>query len=225
MNPEEIMKKPLCLIVGFGPGNGLALAKAFGREGFQLALLSRDPRKHAALTASLGKENFTTKAFAADAGDQSSLALAMAQAENELGKTGVLIYNAIAPTFLKPTQLTPDQLVADFRVNVAGALTATLAVLPGMKASGCGTILFTGGGWALQPWDGAASPSIGKAGIRSLAYTLAQELSGTGIHVGTVTIAGQVQPGTHFDPDKIAEAYLKLHRQPPGKFETEVIYQ
>jgi short-subunit dehydrogenase len=94
-----------------------------------------------------------------------------------------------------------------------------------MKARGHGTILFTGGGWALKPWDGAASPSIGKSGIRSLAYTLAQELGGSGIHVGTVTIAGQVATGTHFDPDKIAEAYLKLHRQPPGKFETEIIYQ
>jgi len=219
------MPKPLCIIVGFGPGNGLALAKAFGREGFQLALLARDPGKHAALTAVLAGENITAKTFAADAGDEDSLALAIAAAERELGATGVLIYNAIAPTFLKPTQLTADQLVADFRVNVAGALAATLAVLPGMKARGCGTVLFTGGGWALQPWDGAASPSIGKAGIRSLAYTLAQEMAGTGIHVGTVTIAGQIAAGTHFDPDKIAEAYLKLHRQPPGKFETEIIYQ
>jgi short-subunit dehydrogenase len=219
------MKKPLCIIVGFGPGVGFGLAKAFGREGFQLALLSRDPSKHAALTAALTKENFTAKSYAADAGNEDSLALAIAQVERELGETGVLIYNAIAPTFLKPTQLTADQLVADFRVNVAGALAATLAVLPGMKTRERGTILFTGGGWALQPWDGAASPSIGKAGIRSLAYTLAQELGGSGIHAGTVLIAGQVAVGTHFDPDKIAEAYLTLHRQPPGKFETEIIYK
>ncbi len=219
------MTKLLCLIVGFGPGNGLGLAKAFGREGFQLGLLSRDPNKHVALTTTLAKENFTAKSFSADAGDEESLTAAIAQAERELGEIGVLIYNAIAPTFLKPTQLTPDRLVADFRVNVAGALAATRAVLPGMKARGSGTILFTGGGWALQPWDGAASPSIGKSGIRSLAYTLAQELGGSGIHVGTVTIAGQVAAGTHFDPDKIAEAYLKLHRQAPGNFEPEIIYQ
>jgi NAD(P)-dependent dehydrogenase (short-subunit alcohol dehydrogenase family) len=219
------MKKSVCIIVGFGPGVGFGLAKAFGREGFQLALLSRHPSRHADLLAEISNAGFTAKSFAADAGDEKSLLAAIAQTEQELGEAGVLIYNAIAPTFVKPTQLTTEQLVADFRVNVAGALAATRAVLPGMKAHGCGTILFTGGGWALQPWDGAASPSIGKAGIRSLAYTLAQELGGSGIHVGTVTIAGQVAPGTHFDPDKIAEAYLKLHRQPPGKFETEIIYQ
>jgi NAD(P)-dependent dehydrogenase (short-subunit alcohol dehydrogenase family) len=219
------MKKSVCLIVGFGPGVGFGLAKVFGREGFQLALLSRNPSRHADLLAEIFDAGFTAKSFAADAGDEKSLCAAIAQAAQELGETGVLIYNAIAPTFVKPTQLTTEQLVADFRVNVAGALAATRAVLPGMKARGRGTILFTGGGWALQPWDGAASPSIGKAGIRSLAYTLAQELGGSGIHVGTVTIAGQVAAGTHFDPDKIAEAYLKLHRQPPGKFETEIIYK
>ena len=219
------MKKSVCGIVGFGPGVGFGLAKAFGREGFNLALLSRDPAKHAPLITLLARENLTARSYAADAGDEAALGLALAQAERELGDLSVLIYNAIAPTFLKPTQLTPDRLVADFRVNVAGALAATLAVLPGMQARGHGTILFTGGGWALHPWDGAASPSLGKAGIRSLAYTLAQELGGHGIHVGTVTIAGQVQAGTHFDPDKIAAAYVKLHRQPPGQFETEFIYQ
>jgi len=71
----------------------------------------------------------------------------------------------------------------------------------------------------------AASLSIGKAGIRSLAYTLAQEMEGTGIHVATVTIGGTVEPGTHFDPDLIAQSYLNLHRQAPGTFETEVLYR
>jgi NAD(P)-dependent dehydrogenase (short-subunit alcohol dehydrogenase family) len=219
------MKNHLVIIVGFGPGVGLALANAFGREGFSLALLSRDPARHAGLIAGLQATGLTARAFPADAGNEASLLAALAAAESELGAPEVLLYNAIAPTFAKPTTLTPDQLVADFRVNVAGALAATRQVLPGMKARGRGTILFTGGGWALQPWDGAASPSIGKAGLRSLAHTLAQELADTGIHVGTVTIAGQVAPGTHFDPDKIAQAYLQLHRQPPGQFQTDIIYQ
>ena len=219
------MNKSLCVIVGFGAGVGLGLAKAFGREGFQLALLARNPSRHAQLLAELVSEGIVAKDYAADAGDEKSLVAAISKAESELGEVGVLIYNALAPTFIKPSQLTAEQLVSDFRVNVAGALASTLAVLPGMKSRGKGTILFTGGGWAFQPWDGAASPSIGKAGIRSLAYTLAQEFTDTGIHVGTVTIAGQVVPGTHFDPDKIAQAYITLHQQSLGKFETEIIYK
>jgi short-subunit dehydrogenase len=218
------MKKMVCIIVGFGPGVGFGVAQAFAREGFTLALLSRDPDRHAGLLADLRGAGFEAVAIAADAGDEASLTAAIARSERELGPTGVLIYNAVAPTFLQPTALSVEKLVADFRVNVAGALAAALAVVPGMKERGCGTILFTGGGWALQPWDGAASPSIGKAGIRSLAYTLAQELSARSIHVGTVTITGQVAEGTHFSPAKIAEAYLQLHRQSADQFETEIVY-
>ncbi|MBA2586804.1 MAG: hypothetical protein H0U99_10025 [Chthoniobacterales bacterium] len=35
----------LCTIVGFGPGMGLALAKAFAKEGYSLAVISRSPGK------------------------------------------------------------------------------------------------------------------------------------------------------------------------------------
>jgi len=92
-----------------------------------------------------------------------------------------------------------------------------------MRAQRKGTIRFTGGGFARYPVMDAASLSIGKAGIRSLAHTLAQEMEGTGIHGATVTIG--VEPGTHFDPELIAQSYLNLHRQAPGTFETEDLYR
>lgn len=78
---------------------------------------------------------------------------------------------------------------------------------------------------ALEPRADFASLAIGKSTLRSLAFNLAQELRGSDIHACTVTICGMVQPGTHFDPDKIAEAYLTLHWQPVEKFETEFLYR
>ena len=94
-----------------------------------------------------------------------------------------------------------------------------------MKANGKGTILLTGGGLALNPFAEVSSLAIGKAGIRSLAFSLSQELKESGIHVGTVTICGTVEPETHFDPDTIAQSYLALHKQPLTEFETEITYK
>ena len=219
------MSQPLCLIVGFGPGNGLGIARAFGRAGFALALLSRNPAKQAPWQVSLENDGIAARQYSADAANEASLNDAIAKAENELGGTIVLVYNALSATFGKPSALAPETLVTDFRVNVTGALAAVRAVLPGMKTRGHGSILFTGGGWALQPWDEAASPSIGKAGLRSLAFTLAQELHGTGVRVGTVTICGEVAPGTPFDPDKIGEIFLAMHRAPENEFQTEVVFK
>ncbi|NJL35119.1 MAG: short-chain dehydrogenase, partial [Chloroflexaceae bacterium] len=88
-----------------------------------------------------------------------------------------------------------------------------------------GTILFTGGGLALDPYAQYASLAIGKAGLRSLTYTLGAELEPQGIHVATVTIAGTVQPGTFFAPDLIAEQYWNLHTQAPGTWQREIVYR
>ena len=163
------------------------------------------------------------KTFAADAGDESSLIHVFAQIRAELGNPEVLIYNAAAFTPGKPSTIASEQLLHDFQVNVTGALVAVQQVLPAMQANRRGTILLTGGGLALYPSAAAASLAIGKAGIRSLAFTLAQELKDSGIRVGTVTICGSVKPGTHFDPDAIAQSYLALHTSETP--ETEVIYK
>ena len=44
------------------------------------------------------------------------------------------------------------------------------------------------------------------------ALTLAEDLAGTGVRVGTVTVHGRVERGTAFDPDDIAAAFVRLHR-------------
>ncbi len=211
------MSRPICAVVGFGAGVGAAVARRFVAGGFDVLGLARDPARHAALAGAgitLGMAN---------AGDPASLASALPAG------TQVLIYNAYAATMASPgpSALTPAAVAADFAVNVAGALAATLAVLPGMRAAGRGTILFTGGGLALDPtgWLPAASLAIGKAGLRSLAQTLHAELAPAGIHAGMVTIAGVVAPGTAFDPDRIAEAYWTLHLDSPGAFRAETIFK
>ncbi len=203
----------------------MGVARVFGKEGYSLALLARNPSKLEDNAKSLKALGYSVYSFAADAGDELSLVQALTKIQSELGDPEVLIYNAAAFTFGKPSTLNFDALTSDFRVNVAGALVAVQQVLPAMKANRKGTILFTGGGLALNPFADVSSLAIGKAGIRSLAFSLAQELASSGIHVGTVTICGTVEPGTHFDPDAIAQSYLTLHKQPLTEFETEIIYK
>ena len=219
------MNQKVCTIVGFGSGVSMGVAKAFSQEGYALALIARNLDKLVENTRALVQADINVQTFAADAGDEASLIQAFAQIRTQMGNPDVLIYNAAAFTPGKPGTLAFDQLIADFQVNVAGALVAAQQVIPAMKTQGHGTILFTGGGLALYPAADVASLGIGKAGIRSLAFSLAQELVGDGINVGTVTICGAVQPGTHFDPDKIASSYWQMHTQRQDSWQTEYVYQ
>ena len=68
---------------------------------------------------------------------------------------------------------------------------------------------------------GSVSLSIGKAALRALVALVDQEF---GVHAATVTVAGAVTPGTAFDPDAIAEHYWRLHVQPAGQWQREVVH-
>ena len=98
-------------------------------------------------------------------------------------------------------------------MNACAPLAAAQWALGPMRRAGHGTLLFTGGGLGLQPKPGLASGSLGKAALRSLALSLGTELAPEGIHAGTVTVCGFVQPGTALDAERVAEAFWTLHRQ------------
>src|SRR5690606_19887741 len=123
----------------------------------------------------------------------------------------------------RPMKVPLDELVANFRTNVVGALVAARAVAPAMIERGRGSILFTGGGFATAPAADYTSLSMDKAALRSLTFTLAQELGAHGVHVATVTVHGFVQTGTQYDPGRIARAFVQLHHQRKGHFETEIV--
>jgi NAD(P)-dependent dehydrogenase (short-subunit alcohol dehydrogenase family) len=214
--------RPVALIIGMGPGLSAALAQRFADAGYAIAGFARSPEKSAALAAALAEKGQTLAMRAVDAGEFASVAAAVRAVEAQLGAIEVLVYNAYSATPAPPSQIPLDALIGDFRVNVGGALAAVQAVLPAMQTRGRGTVLLTGGGLALDPtpWLPAASLAVGKAGIRNLAQSLHREMQGTPIRVGTVTITGQILPGTPLAPETIAEHFWTLHAAPePGPVE------
>ena len=211
--------RPHAIIVGVGPGMGLALARRFGVGGFRVSLVARRQETLNRYVAALRTRRNPASGYVADAGDWHELEKILARAEEEHGPCEVLIYNP-AGRFVSPlADVEPEVLMDTLRINVVGALGAVRSVLPGMRERGKGTILFTGGGLAVRPLPNYGALAVGKAAQRSLAQTLALELKGTGVYVGTVLIAGYVQGGTAFDADRIAEEFWRLHTERPAKSE------
>jgi NADP-dependent 3-hydroxy acid dehydrogenase YdfG len=210
---------PVIAIVGMGPGVSAAVARRFSREGFKVAAIARRADALKAQTDALAG----AQGYVADAADPAALTAALARVAADHGAPSVLVYNAAAMRYKPLAQLSADELNADLRISIGGALAAAQAVLPAMREQGAGTLLFTGGGFAFEPMPAMASLGVGKAGIRNLAFSLFAELKDAGIHAATVTIGGLVKPGTAYDPDKIAEAYWALHAQPKGSFERELV--
>ena len=212
-------------IVGMGPGVSAAVARRFGREGYAIGAVARSADKLEEQLAALRASGVRVVGATADAGDIGSLRAALVRLRAALGDAGVLVYNAAGVTYRPLAELSPEAFAADLAVSVVGAFTAAQQVLPAMRAQRSGTILLTGGGFAFQPMPVMASLGVGKAAIRNLAFSLHADLLESGIHAATVTIRGTVAPGSAFDPDRIAEAYWRLHAQPAGAFEREVQFR
>ncbi|MBD2231097.1 SDR family NAD(P)-dependent oxidoreductase [Phormidium tenue] len=211
----------LCVIVGMGEGNGMAIARRFASEGFAIVMVARNEDKLKGYQATLETEGITAHYFLADAGDEAALTAAFAAIQAQLGTPEVLIYNAAVPRMESVLQTSYDTLVNDFKANVAGAIACVESILPAMQAEQKGTLLFTGGGFALYPDPNFVSLSLGKAGIRVLASTLHAALKDSPIKVGTVTICGTVNGNDpKYSSDRIAEEYWKLHIAENGEYET-----
>ncbi|MEU9329951.1 SDR family NAD(P)-dependent oxidoreductase [Streptomyces canus] len=217
------MASGTALIVGVGPGLGLALSRTFAKAGHPVAMLARDKAKldtYAAELASYGQE---VRGYAADVADADNLRAALHSAVTELGAPEVLVYNAGVVRHDAPLGGDDNDWADATAVNVLGARVAADAVLPALR-DGRGSLLFTGGGLALFPSPEYASLSVGKAALRAYVQALHAQLAGTGVHATSVTIAGLIGAGEErFDPEVLAQAYLELHQQPEIEWQHELL--
>ncbi|MBP2324461.1 NAD(P)-dependent dehydrogenase (short-subunit alcohol dehydrogenase family) [Kibdelosporangium banguiense] len=208
---------PTIAIVGAGPGMGLSIAKVFGGHGFDVALISRGKDNLDALVAQLAESGITAEGFPADVADLSALTAALAQATERFGAIDVLEYSPHSGlTMVNPPEVTVDNLQPAIQHLLYGAVTATQAVLPAMLTAGAGTLLYTMGGGAIDPYPMLATVNTAQAGLRNWVHNLHKTLADKGIHAAVVAInllpsATAPEGVPHADPDDIAQIYWDLH--------------
>jgi NAD(P)-dependent dehydrogenase (short-subunit alcohol dehydrogenase family) len=216
MSPDERG----AIVIGVGPGLGTSVARRVAREGLPVGMIARSEATIDAALSALS--DFDALGVTADVTDEVALRAALDEIVDRFGVPELLVYNAALIRRDAIGELTAKQQLDAWAVNVVGAITAAAHIAPRMALTGMGTIVITGG--MPQPSPDVTSLSLGKSGLRTLAELLAKAYGPAGLHVATVTIAGAVAPGTAFDPDDIAEHYWRLHAQPVGAWEREVLY-
>jgi short-subunit dehydrogenase len=208
------MKKTIA-IIGTGFGISKATALHFGRQGYNVALISRTAEKLENLVNELNAEAIEASFLVADVSDAAQLTAAISSIDN----LAVLHYNAYSAN-ATPILLEEEQaMIYDFKVNVVGLLTAVKAALNSLEENK-GAVLITGGGLAKYPHPDYASLSIGKAAQANLANSLSQALSQKNIFVGLLQINGFVNEGDAiYNPSNIASKIWEIYSQ-KSTFET-----
>jgi NAD(P)-dependent dehydrogenase (short-subunit alcohol dehydrogenase family) len=230
-NPEEKKaKRPVCAVVGVGPGNGAAFARRFAAEGYAVALLARSTAFARDLAASLPG----ARAYGCDVTDARSIEGAFAAIRDDLGDVEVLVYNAGSGSWGTIDDVKAADFEMAWRVNALGALLVSQQVISAMKKAGKGSIVFVGATASRRGMPKTAVFAPAKAAQRSLAESMARHLWPAGIHVALIIVDGVVDlPGTRkwmadkpdsffVKPGDVAETALGLVRQNPSAWSFEV---
>ncbi|MCW2986734.1 MAG: short-chain dehydrogenase/reductase [Conexibacter sp.] len=211
------------VIVGAGPNLGLAIARRFGREGQAIGLVSRTQSKLDDLAGRLEADGIRAAGAAADIRDADALTAAIRQLAAELGPVEVLEYSPLpAKEFMKPIlETTVEDIRGPLEFSVLGAVAATTAVIGPMREAGRGSLLFTTGGAAINPYPLRAGVGVSFAGEVAYARMLHEQLAGTGIHVAHTAIGGRIGPGLDHEPDDLADLLWRRHAD-GGEFQVRV---
>ncbi|MFD7608122.1 SDR family NAD(P)-dependent oxidoreductase [Streptomyces mirabilis] len=207
-------------IVGAGPQLGLAIARTFGSQGFNVALISRNREKLDGFVDTLAAEGINAAAFPADLLDHDALTQALKDAAARFGEIDVLEYSPVGSlgttVMTRPSETDPSHLDQEMKFQVYGAIAATKAVLPAMREAGAGTLLYTTGG-SINPEVPIANINAAMAALRNWAMNLHNELAGTGVQAAHVcidtAIGTSMLPGIPAaQPEQIAPLYWDLHK-------------
>jgi NAD(P)-dependent dehydrogenase (short-subunit alcohol dehydrogenase family) len=111
---------PLFVVIGSGPGIGVVTAQRFAKEGFNIALLSRNQERlndDASKVKAAGKDGIQVKTFVADASDHVGLQKALDNVSQTMGPPEVVLFNVaqISPKTIGDTDI--EYMIQDFKVR------------------------------------------------------------------------------------------------------------
>jgi len=208
------------IVVGVGSEQGLgaAIARRFAAEGHRVIVSGRTKEKLAQVVGAIVDHGGKAEAFAADATIESDVAALFDFAEG----SGHIVRHDFRTM---PAELFEQT----WRVATFGGFLVGREAARRLTPLGKGTIIFTGATASLRGKPPFTAFASAKAGLRSLAQSMAREFGPLGIHVAHVVIDGgidgeklnsaapqlRIERGADglLNIDAIAEAYWHLHGQ------------
>ncbi|MFC7360465.1 SDR family oxidoreductase [Nocardioides astragali] len=216
------MTRPVIIVVGAGPGVSGSVARRFAVEGYDVGLLGADKGVLDELGRALEARGATVGQALVDITDEQAARDAVRRMGEHTGRIDVLHFNPSAFREKDPLSLTVAELLEDVALGVGALLSVVQAARPFMGEGA--RISVTGSMAADDPWEGAASLGVQKAGVRNLVHSIDKTLSPDGIRAVSVTVRGTLASEGAFTPDRVAEAIWSAVTRDVGDWSSEVPY-
>ena len=198
------MSAPVLLVLGAGPGLGLAVARRFAQEGYVAVLATRTAEEAAPLAATLVAEGHRAEGVGVDLTDPDDVARTVGGIGTEHGRIDVLHFNPSAWRATSVLELTVPELLQDVSLGAGALLPAVQAALPHLHEGA--RVLVTGSAAADTPSPAAPSLGVQKAAVRNLVTSLDATLAERRVRAVAVQVNGVLGKDGPFSPPPIAEA-------------------
>ena len=178
-----MLKGKTALVTGSTSGIGLAIARAFAKEGANLVINGFGDKAEIEKERSGIESEFGVKArySAADMSKRSDIAEMVAQAEKDFGSLDVLVNNAGIQYVANVEDFPVERWDAIIAINLSSSFHSIRAALPGMKKRKWGRIINIASAHGLVASGQKAAYVAAKHGVVGLTKVVAIETANAGI--------------------------------------------
>ncbi|OZM71183.1 NAD(P)-dependent oxidoreductase [Amycolatopsis antarctica] len=227
---RDLLRDRRALITGGDSGIGRAVAIAFAKEGADIAIAYLDEHEDAERTAEhVRAEGRACVLLPGDLASAEQCAAVVDQTTRQLGGLDVLVNNvAVQWPLDSPEQLTEEQWMRTFDVNIHSYFRVTAAALPHLGEGAA--IINTGSVNGLRGNKSLIDYSATKGAVHAWTYSMAQALASRGVRINcvapgpvwtplipstfsaekTADFGTQVPYGRPAQPDELAPSYVFL---------------
>ncbi|WP_206068579.1 SDR family NAD(P)-dependent oxidoreductase [Nonomuraea composti] len=189
-------------VFGSGPGVGQAVARRYGKEGYEVVLVARRRERLESLAGELAADGVTAHVITGDL-DRSDTVPALAGRIREKVGDPTAFYYGPAPTelaFVPATRLTRELILDRLPITLYTLMGLVGEFLPAMIERGDGAILSAQGAAAVHGRPHMSGWPTILAAQRNYLQSLAAEVTGQGVYVGLLYIGARIL-GTPFEKD------------------------
>jgi 3-oxoacyl-[acyl-carrier protein] reductase len=184
------LKGKVVVVTGSSKGIGRSIAEAFAREGAQVVINSRNAQELEATAAETRKTGGAMLAIASDMTTAEGARRPIEEAVKKFGTVHVLVNNAGgADRFGSFDDLTDDEWMDVYNLNVLSAVRATRAAVPHMQKQKWGRIINISSESGVQPDAMMPHYNASKSALNSLTKSLSKAYGKDNILVNTVSPA------------------------------------
>ncbi|MYZ50539.1 SDR family oxidoreductase, partial [Propylenella binzhouense] len=231
--PRRTVDRPVAVVTGASAGVGRAVALAFARRGYAVALLARSEAALGEVARAVRAAGGAAQAYPLDVADAAAMMEAADAVAERFGRIDVWVNDAMLTVFGRTEDIAPDEFRRVTEVTYLGYVHGTRAALKHMRGRNAGTIVQVGSALAYRSIPLQSAYCAAKAAIRGFTDSLRCELLRersrirlTMVHLPAVNtpqfdwarshLPEELRPvGTIHQPEAVAEAILRAARRAP----------